>query len=138
MSDGSMKNNMNDLEQFCSDWLASWTGNHPEKLRGFYTENAVYRDPAKPNGLMGPELLPYFKRLLQLNPNWTWHVQEILPTASGFCLKWRAEIPVGEKMIHETGLDIVEIENRKICRNEVFFDRVTLLDAMQAKSGITL
>lgn len=119
-----------DLNQFCKNWLSAWTGNRPIILREFYTENAFYRDPAKPNGIQGKELLPYFEKLLRLNPSWIWEVSEILPTSSGFCLKWKASIPVGKKTVQETGMDIVELENGKIKRNEVYFDRAALFEAM--------
>lgn len=115
------------LDLFCKSWLAAWTGNQPEHLRSFYSENAFYRDPARPNGLRGNEILPYFTKLLKLNPDWIWEVVEILPIQAGFCLKWKSSIPVGSKTIHETGLDIVEMTDGKIIRNEVWFDRVALM-----------
>ncbi len=114
-------------EVFCRDWLAAWTGNRPEHLRSFYSDDAFYRDPARPDGLRGEELLPYFRKLLAKNPGWVWEPVEILPTAKGFCLKWRATIPNGGTVVHETGLDIVETRDGKITRNEVYFDRVSLL-----------
>jgi hypothetical protein len=108
---------------FCDEWLAAWTGNQPDKLLAFYTESAFYRDPAKPNGLKGhSELLPYFTRLLAKNPDWAWKALEILPTEIGFVLKWEATIPVGGRVIVETGLDIVELKDGRISRNEVYFN----------------
>jgi hypothetical protein len=118
-----------DLNLFCSEWLSAWTGNRPDKLLAFYSEDAFYRDPAKPEGLRGTELALYFKKLLARNPDWKWEAVEILPTAKGFCLKWTATIPVGSQVIHETGLDIVELEGQKIIRNEVYFDRASLIKA---------
>lgn len=123
-----------DLQKFCETWLMAWSGNQPEKLRKFYAEDAYYQDPAKPRGLRGPELLPYFKKLLSLNPSWVWSVVEILPTEKGFCLKWKASIPVGCETIEEIGVDIVEITNGKISRNEVYFDRVNWLKQLSTES----
>ena len=118
---------MTNLTSFCNQWLADWTRNQPEKLLAFYTESAFYRDPAKPNGLKGrAELLPYFTKLLAKNPNWTWKTVEILPTEKGFVLKWEATIPIGERVVVETGLDIVELSEGKISRNEVYFDTTRL------------
>ncbi len=60
-----------DIIAFCHKWLSSWTGNTPEKLINFYSENSYYQDPANPNGLEGhKQILPYFKNLLDKNPNW--------------------------------------------------------------------
>jgi hypothetical protein len=111
------------LASFCNSWLAAWTGNQPEKLLSFYREDAFYRDPAKPDGLRGRgELLPYFTKILAKNPNWIWKAVEIVSTEKGFVLKWEATIPAGAKIVVETGLDIVELTDGKISRNEVYFD----------------
>ena len=121
---------MDILTDFCTDWLGAWTGNQPEQLMTFYTEDAFYSDPATRNGLHGYEqLLPYFSKLLKYNPNWQWKALEIIETAKGFTLKWEATIPVGDTNIIEQGLDIVELRSGKISRNEVYFDRATWLKA---------
>ena len=125
---------MNNLTEFCTTWLISWTGNQPEKLLTFYTEDAFYSDPANRQGLTGhQQLLPYFSKLLKYNPNWKWKALEIIETTKGFTLKWEAEIPVGDKSIVEQGLDIVELQNGKISRNEVYFDRASWLKAAERK-----
>lgn len=108
---------------FCASWLASWTGNQSEKLLSFYHEDAFYRDPAKPDGLWGhQQLRPYFEKLLARNPDWVWKTLQIFPTEKGFALKWEAKIPVVGETVTETGMDIVEIKDQKIIRNEVYFD----------------
>lgn len=123
-----------DYPTFCQHWLQAWTGNQPEHLRSFYAADAFYRDPARPQGVRGSELLPYFQKLLARNPNWRWKILEIMATANGFCLKWAAEIPVNQTVVKETGLDIVEIKEGKITRNEVYFDRVALMKELNSKS----
>jgi hypothetical protein len=112
-----------DLIQFCKDFLEVWTGNRPEKLIEFYSNNAFYRDPAFPNGLVGhDQLFPYFTKLLRRNPDWIWTLVELHPIPQGFIFKWKAEIPVNEIKIIEFGMDLVEIKDGKITRNEVYFD----------------
>ena len=54
----------------------------------------------------------------------------MFPIEGGFTLRWKAEIPVGGKVIHETGLDLVLVENGLVKRNEVYFDRSALVAAM--------
>ncbi|HWB62846.1 MAG TPA: hypothetical protein VG603_04990, partial [Chitinophagales bacterium] len=63
--------------------------------------------------------------------NWRWETIEIMPTQKGFTLKWRAIIPVGEDVVVEHGLDIVELRDGKISRNEVYFDRTDWLKAIK-------
>ena len=100
----------------------------------FYTEDAFYSDPAHPEGLKGhDQLREYFVKLLAANPNWVWEPVEVFPTLRGFTLKWRAVIPAGKKKIVEFGMDIVELEDGKIRRNEVYFDRSRLLESLPKK-----
>ncbi len=110
--------------EFCQSWLAAWTGNLPEKLLSFYSETAYYQDPAHPKGLRGhQEIFAYFKKLLAANPNWRWECDELFPTEKGFTLKWRAHLP---GLAAFSGLDLVEIVDGKISRNEVYFDTAQL------------
>jgi hypothetical protein len=117
--------------EFCNPWLAAWTGNKPEKLIEFYSEDAFYLDPAKPEGLKGREkIFAYFKKILAANPDWIWEVVEVYPTERGFVGKWKATIPIGTKILIEYGMDIVEVENGKVKRNEVYFNLANLLSAL--------
>ena len=85
--------NERDALEFCSEWLSAWTGNQPDKLIDFYAKDAFYRDPANREGLKGHrEILPYFGRLLEKNPEWKWEATEVFPTKQGFIIKWKAEI----------------------------------------------
>ncbi|MHA1481210.1 MAG: nuclear transport factor 2 family protein [Candidatus Thorarchaeota archaeon] len=121
-----------ELAQFINSWLKDWTGNDPEQLLSYYSNDALYIDPANRDGLQGHDsILPYFKKLLGANPDWVWTLKEIFPTEKGATFKWYAKIPVGDSVIEETGLDILEIESGKITRNEVYFDRTKLLSALR-------
>ncbi len=121
-------------EEFCGLWLPAWTGNNPEKLLTFYGHNAYYSDPTIPQGLKGHDkILPYFRKLLENNPNWRWTTEEIFPGEKGFTLKWKAVIPVRNTEIIEYGMDIVELNDNKISRNEVYFDTRKLITAIRNK-----
>jgi len=123
-----------DWRPFCDEWLHTWTGNRPEALIEHYTEDAFYLDPAYPAGISGrTELSAYFAKLLSRNPDWRWQAVEIFNTEEGFTLKWKATIPVKNTQLITYGLDIVVMRGDKICRNEVYFDRVKWMDLM--KSG---
>jgi len=123
------------LETLAAQWLQAWHGNRPAQLLEYYAEDALYADPAKREGLQGKAAMkPYLEKLLAANPNWVWELVEVIPTAKGFTLKWKARIPVGEQVLEETGLDIVELnEAGKITRNEVWFDRLRWMQAIQSK-----
>lgn len=113
--------------RFCRPWLAAWTGNRPELLLQFYAPDAFYADPARRGGLKGHEEIgPYFQKLLAKNPDWTWEAEEVVPTAKGFLLRWRARIPTEGATVEVEGVDLLELRDGRIIRNEVFFDRTAL------------
>jgi len=121
-----------EIPDFCDKWLRAWHGNRPGDLIEFYSEDALYIDPANKGGLKGHEqILPYFKRLLAVNPDWRWETIEVFPTSVGFVAKWKAIIPVGTEVITEYGMDIVEMQGGKIRRNEVYFDPSSLLETLR-------
>ena len=124
-----------EAHQFAEAWLPAWTGNNPEHLASFYSEDAFYLDPARPEGVKGkPALLAYFRKLLGYNPNWVWKQVEGIPLEHGFLNKWRATIPVGSKVIEVFGLCFVQLnEAGKIRRNEVYFDRSLLLKEIESQ-----
>lgn len=115
--------------EFASRWLPAWTGNEPEKLAAFYSDDALYLDPAVPGGIRGKEkLLAYFRKLLAQNPGWVWTQIEGIPMEDGFLNKWHARIPIGERVIECVGVCFVQFDGRgKIRRNEVYFDRTAMM-----------
>lgn len=124
--------NREDSLRLCRRWLPLWTGNQPERLVENYADDAFYRDPAKPGGIQGRDgLLKYFKKLLGSFPNWVWEAKDVEPIQGGFVLRWKAHIPVGSTTVVEEGMDLVLVQDGKITRNEVYFDRTALLDAMR-------
>ena len=124
--------NKEEARDFAAKWLPAWTGNDPEKLAEFYSDDCFYLDPGIPNGVKGKqELILYFKKLLSQNPDWIWTQIEPIPLEGGFLNKWLANIPVGNKVIDCVGVCFVQFNSEgKIKRNEVYFDRSTLIAAI--------
>lgn len=114
--------------EFAARWLPAWTGNDPEKLADFYSENVLYLDPGIPDGVKGKEkLLAYFRKLLAQNPKWVWTQIEGIPMEDGFLNKWHAMVPVGEKELEFVGICFVQFDDKGLIRrNEVYFDRTNL------------
>ena len=116
---------------FAARWLPAWSGNRPELLCTFYTDDAVYSDPGIPDGIRGREaLLTYFSRLLARNPEWVWTHRGSMPLEDGFLNLWHASIPVGAKTVEADGVCSVQLRDGLIYANHVFFDRSDLLKAM--------
>jgi hypothetical protein len=111
-------------DNFFSQWLAAWSGNKPDELLAFYDQEIFYSDPAHKHGIQGKELFKnYLIKLLAKNPEWKWeavHLDQVTPTR--YYLKWKATIPTATKIVIEYGLDLIELKNEKIIRNEVYFD----------------
>ena len=106
----------------------------------FYSEDALYLDPAIPDGVRGKKnLLAYFRKLLASNPHWIWTQIEGIPMEDGFLNKWQARIPVGLTTLTVIGVCFVQLDDAgKIRRNEVYFDRSRLLAAISKLNRNTL
>lgn len=116
---------------FAEKWHPAWTGNDPERLVSFYTDDSFYSDPAIPQGVRGREaLLRYFGKLLGRNPKWIWTQRGSIPLADGFLNEWHASIPAGGVVLEIDGVCTVQLRDGLIYRNQVYFDRSPLLAAL--------
>ena len=123
--------NDKDARSFAEKWLPAWTGNRPDLLVSFYTDDVSYSDPAIPSGVRGRrDLLAYFTRLLGRNPDWVWTQRGSIPMAGGFLNLWHASIPVADRIIEVEGVCTVQLRDGFIYSNHVYFDRSELLAAM--------
>jgi len=117
-----------EAREFAARWLPAWTGNDPERLAAFYTDDAFYADPGVPGGVQGKEaLLAYFRKLLARYPDWVWTQERALPLQDGFLNFWKAETPEAGKLVTLRGVCMVQLRDGMIYRNEVFFDRLPWL-----------
>ena len=123
-----------DARRFADLWLPAWTGNRPEHLVSFYTEDAFYSDPGLPFGVRGRRaLLAYFTRLLRRFPDWTWTQRGSQPLKDGFLNGWHASIPIDGRPVELDGVCSVQLRGGLIYRNVVYFDRSPLLAALEVK-----
>lgn len=119
--------------EFAERFLPAWTGNDPERLADFYHPDGFYLDPAIPDGVQGREaILAYFRKLLAYNPDWIWTHEDGVPLENGFLNKWKAEIPVGSRVLVVRGVCSIQLREGLIVRNEVYFDRTELMAAIKA------
>ena len=119
--------------RFAARWLPAWTGNDPEKLASFYTDDVFYCDPTVPEGLEGkPALLRYLSKLLADNPAWVWTQEDAIPMDGGFLNKWKVTVPVGDEVVICHGVCTVQFRGSLIRRNEVYFDSLPLISAIKS------
>ena len=122
-----------EARRFAEEWLPAWTGNRPERLVSFYTDDVFYCDPAIPLGVRGrPALLAYFTKLLARYPAWVWTHRGSIPLEDGFLNLWHASIPVGERRLELDGACTVQLREGRIYSNQVFFDRTELLRSVRS------
>lgn len=60
-----------------------------------------------------------------------WTHRGSIPLADGFLNLWHASIPAGPRTVEVDGVCTVQLRDGLIYRNEVYFDRSALLDAMR-------
>ena len=119
--------------RFAAAWLPAWSGNDPRRLASFYTHDTLYSDPHVPVGIRGrAALIAYLERLLSRYPDWVWTQTASTPMRDGFVNFWQAQIPLGASELLLTGICLVELREGLIARNQVFFDRTPLLEALRA------
>ena len=120
-----------DAREFADHWLPAWSGNRPELLASFYTDDAFYADPGLWPGVKGrAALLGYFTKLLGRFPDWEWNQRGSQPLKDGFLNGWHARIPVGKEVVEVDGVCTVQLRGGLIYRNVVYFDRTELLAAI--------
>ncbi len=123
--------NAGDARAFAEKWLPAWSGNRPELLASFYSQDVFYSDPAIPEGVRGHDaLLEYFTRLPAWNPEWVWTHRGSIPMQDGFLNLWHASVPVGERTVQAEGVCTVQLRDGLIYANHVFFDRSELMEAL--------
>jgi len=124
-----------EAREFTERWLPAWSGNRPEHLVSFYAEDVFYCDPAITAGVRGrAALLAYFRRLLARNPAWVWTHRGSMPLADGFVNRWHASIPAAATTVEVDGVCTVQVRDGLIYRNEVYFDRTALLQALATQT----
>lgn len=109
-------------KEFAARWLPAWTGNDPERLAAFYSDDAIYSDPGVPTGIRGRgRILGYFRRLLARYPDWVWTNTRVLPVSGGFLNYWHVSIPDAGRAAEYDGACVVILDDGLISRNDVFF-----------------
>ena len=120
-----------EARKFSADWLPAWTGNNPQKVASFYTDDLFYSDPTMPDGIEGKSaFVAYLSKLLGNNPDWVWAQIDAIPMEGGFVNKWKLDAPVGDKIVTCCGVCTVKFKEALICRNEVYFDTLPLLSVI--------
>jgi len=112
-------------------FLSAWNTQNVEKVISCYTEGCIYQDPNAHGPVQGHEALR--KHLSRLFQQWKmhWSLREFFLFADthGGAFLWHAQLTpaIGGKTCEIDGMDLVIVNGDRVCRNEVYFDRMALL-----------
>lgn len=121
---------------FAKRWLPAWSGNDPDRLIGFYSEDVYYRDPMVAGGILGRvRLAEHFKTLLARNPDWEWHHIHAVPLHNGFLGYWLMQFPDQPHLQPMYGISVVKLKDGLIYRNEIYFDRTAFYEKNQPRTA---
>ena len=113
------------------DFLSAWNSQDVDAVLACYTEDCVYQDPNTRGPVVGHEALRrYLARLFeQWKMHWSLREFFLFADGSGGAFLWRAVLAPasGGKTTEVSGMDLALVRGQRLCRNEVYFDRLTLL-----------
>ena len=111
-------------------FISAWNDQDVDKVLSCYTEDCIYLDPNTQGAVSGHEALR--KYLSRLFKEWKmhWSIREffLFSDQNGGTFLWHALLTPagGGKTFEIDGMDLVIIRKERMCRNEVYFDRMAL------------
>lgn len=122
--------NREEAMELAERFLSAWNSQDVDKVLSCYTEDCIYLDPNTGGSVSGHEALrKYLNRLFQ---QWKmhWSLREFFLFADqkGGAFLWHAKLTPakGGKISEIDGMDLVIVREGRMCRNEVYFDRMVL------------
>ena len=120
--------------EFAEKFLSAWNSQNVDSVIACYTEDCIYLDPNTDGPVKGHNALrKYLTRLFQ---EWKmkWSLREffLFSDDNGGAFLWHASLTpsAGGKTIEVDGMDLIIMHGNRMCRNEVYFDRMAVLNAL--------
>ncbi len=117
--------------RLAEEFLAAWNKQDVEQVVACYTEDGIYLDPNTNGPVAGHDAMRrYLTRLFeQWTMNWSLREFFLFGEEDGGGFLWHASLTPasGGKTTEIDGMDLVLVRGDKMCRNEVYFDRMALL-----------
>jgi ketosteroid isomerase-like protein len=125
--------NRDDALRIAEQVLSAWNEQDVEKVAACYTTDCIYRDPNTRGSVAGRDAFRrYLTRLFeQWKMHWSLREYFAFEDGEGGAFLWRARLTPasGGSTVEVDGMDLVRLRGDKLCRNEVYFDRMAVLDA---------
>jgi ketosteroid isomerase-like protein len=126
-----------ELKEIEGPLVAAWNAQDVEAVIACYTDDLTYIDPNTRGAVEGADAMRRY--LTKLFDRWQmhWEVKQLfaLSDLDGSTALWRASLtarPTG-KTVEVDGMDLVLIEEDRVKRNEVYYDRVALASLLAGK-----
>ncbi len=111
-------------------FLAAWNAQDVDRVLSCYTEDCIYQDPNTRGPVVGHDALRRYLTRLFDGWNMHWSMREFFPFAEtdgcAFLSKARLTPTSGGATTEIDGIDLAVVRDDRLCRNEVYFDRVAL------------
>jgi ketosteroid isomerase-like protein len=118
------------LQEIEDGLIDAWNRQDVEDVVAWYTDDLVYADPNTRGPVEGADAMRRY--LTKLFDRWQmhWDVKEVFPLAGldGTAARWRASLTsrATGRTAEIDGMDLVLIEDGRVKRNEVYYDRALL------------
>jgi ketosteroid isomerase-like protein len=110
--------------------LSAWNSQDVDRVLSCYTEDCLYQDPNTRGPVEGHDALRrYLSRLFQQwNMHWSLREFFLFADGDGGAFLWRARLTPasGGKTSEVDGMDLIMVRGDRLCRNEVYFDRMAV------------
>jgi len=118
------------------EFLGAWNTQDVERVVACYTADLEYRDPNTRGAVPGADAMRRYLSKLFANWQMHWSLREahLLDGGRGCAVLWHATFrrPPADTVIEIDGMDLVEVRDGRISRNEVYFDRSPLAPLLTA------
>jgi len=119
-----------ELLQLAETFLSAWNVQDVDRVLSCYAEDCVYQDPNTRGPVVGHDALRRYLTRLFDGWNMHWSMREFFPfvETDGCAFLWKARLTPasGGTTTEIDGMDLAVVRDDRLCRNEVYFDRVAL------------
>jgi len=119
-----------EASRLAEEFLSAWNSQEVDRVISCYTQDCVYLDPNIKKPIIGHKALRRYLTRLFRRWKMEWSLKEMFRFADGegVAFLWHARLtPVpGGGVVERDGMDLAVVRGQRLCRNEVYFDRLGL------------
>ncbi len=124
----------NKMRELTERVIDAWNTQDVERVVACYTSDLVYLDPNTRGVVRGTDAFARYLSRLFAAWKMQWTLKEVhrFADSSGGAFLWRASLEpsAGGKTVIVDGMDLAILDGDRLSRNEVYFDRAALAEAL--------